>query len=60
MKRAVMKDECFRSYPLIVSIMAPKSVFEEMLYFYVVNKRQRSVPTDLAYRHLQNIGNPLP
>ena len=55
LKRAVMKDERFRSYPLIVSIMVPKSVFEEMLYFYVVNKRQRSVPTDLAYRHLQRM-----
>jgi len=55
LKRACMKDPSFKDYPLIVSLLSAPDVFDEMLHFYIVNKRQASVPTDLAYRHLQRM-----
>lgn len=49
------EDPSFADYPLSVSIMNLQDVFDEMLHFYIVNKRQKAVPTDLAYRNLQRM-----
>ncbi|MFB0543742.1 MAG: DGQHR domain-containing protein [Candidatus Bathyarchaeia archaeon] len=55
LKRAISRNEEFEDYPLIVSILRLQNILDEMIHFYIVNKRQRSVPTDLAYRHLQRM-----
>lgn len=55
LKRAISRNEEFEDYPLIVSILRLQNVFDEMVHFYIVNRRQRSVPTDLAYRHMQRM-----
>lgn len=55
LKRAFERNSNFEDYPLIVSILVKPSRFDELLLFYVVNKKQKSVPTDLAYRHLQRM-----
>ena len=55
LKRAISRNEEFEDYPLIVSILRHQDIFDEMMHFYIVNKRQRSVSTDLAYRHLQRM-----
>ena len=55
LKRAIDHNEYYESYPVIVSFMQLPKLFDELLLFYIVNRRQKSVPTDLAYRHLQTI-----
>lgn len=55
LRRAVERNPEYENYPLIVSIMRLPDRFDELLLFYIVNRRQRSVPTDLAYRHLQRM-----
>jgi DGQHR domain-containing protein len=55
LKRAISRNEEFEDYPLVVSILRHQDIFDEMMHFYIVNKRQRSVSTDLAYRHLQRM-----
>ena len=55
LKRAIQRNPDFEKYPVIVSLMQLNSKFDELLLFYIVNQRQRSVPTDLAYRHLQRM-----
>lgn len=42
----------FENYAIPVSIFNLPNSFEEMRMFYIVNSRQRSVPTDLALHHL--------
>ena len=42
------------NYPLPVSIMNVDR-FMEMLHFYIVNSRQRRVPTDLAFKLIQQM-----
>ncbi|WXG39436.1 MAG: DGQHR domain-containing protein [Candidatus Freyarchaeum deiterrae] len=41
-------------YPLLVT-MTNEKIFYEMLIFYMVNSRAKSVPTDLAYKILQRM-----
>jgi len=53
LKRASMTKPELKDYPLPVSIMNLKEKFEEMVHFYIVNSRQRKIPTDLVYRQLQ-------
>jgi DGQHR domain-containing protein len=53
LKRASMRKPELKDYPLPVSIMNLKEKFEEMVHFYIVNSRQRKIPTDLVYRQLQ-------
>jgi DGQHR domain-containing protein len=53
LKRASMKKPEIRDYPLPVSIMNLKDRFEEMVHFYIVNSRQKTIPTDLVFRQLQ-------
>ena len=45
----------FEQYAVVVSILRLPQRFDELMLFYIVNRRQRSVPTDLAYRHLQRM-----
>lgn len=53
LKRASMQKPEIEDYPLPVSIMNLKDRFEEMVHFYIVNSRQKTIPTDLVYRQLQ-------
>ena len=55
LKRAVERNADFEEYPVIVSLLRLPKRFDELMLFYIVNRRQRSVPTDLAYRHLQRM-----
>ncbi len=55
LKRAVERNADFEEYPVIVSLLRLPKRFDELMLFYIVNRRQRSVPTDLAYRHLQQM-----
>jgi DGQHR domain-containing protein len=53
LKRAIERNADFEGYPVVVSILRLPKRFDELMLVYIVNRRQRSVPTDLAYRHLQ-------
>jgi DGQHR domain-containing protein len=55
LKRAVERNADFEQYPVVVSILQLPKRFDELMLFYIVNRRQRGVPTDLAYRHLQRM-----
>jgi DGQHR domain-containing protein len=55
LKRAIELNPDFEDYPVIVSILQQPERFDELLLFYIVNRRQVGVPTDLAYRHLQRM-----
>ncbi len=55
LKRAMDRNADFEGYPVIVSLLHLPQRFDELMLFYIVNRRQRSVPTDLAYRHLQRM-----
>jgi DGQHR domain-containing protein len=50
----VMEEKImFREYPVAISILHLPNRFEELMYFYIVNRKQKMVPLDLVYRHLQ-------
>jgi DGQHR domain-containing protein len=49
---AAREDTEFENYALPVSILTLDDRYEEMRQFYIVNSRQKSVPTSLAQRHL--------
>jgi len=51
-ERVISEHPDFADYPLPVSIFNLGNTFDEMRMFYVVNSRQKSVPTDLALHHL--------
>jgi DGQHR domain-containing protein len=55
LKRAIERNSDFERYPVILSILRQPARFDELMLFYIVNRRQKSVPTDLAYRHLQRM-----
>ncbi len=55
LKRAIERNADFEKYPIIASVLKLPSRFDELMHFYIVNRRQKSVPTDLAYRHLQRM-----
>jgi len=55
LKRAIERNRDFEDYPVIASVLRLPERFDEMMLFYIVNRRQRSVPTDLVYRHLQRM-----
>lgn len=40
-------------YPLPVTLMNLKEKFDEMIHFFIVNSRQKSIDTSLVFRHLQ-------
>ena len=54
LKIAIRAQEEFKDYPTIITL-TNESLFYEMLMFYFVNDRQKSVPTDLVYRILQTM-----
>jgi DGQHR domain-containing protein len=54
LKIAMREQSELSKYPLIIT-MTNESVFYEVLIFYIVNSRAKSVPTDLAYRILQRM-----
>lgn len=49
---AALKIKDFRDYSIQVCIFNLSTKFDEMRQFYIVNSRQKSVPTDLVQRHL--------
>jgi len=51
-KVAAREDLQFENYAVPVSILTLDDSFDEMRQFYVVNSRQKSVPTGLAQRQL--------
>jgi len=53
LRRAKEINIKFENYPVLVSILRLPNRFDELMYFYIVNRRQRGVPIDLVYRHLQ-------
>ena len=53
LRRAMIDKKKFEDYPVVVSILQLSKRFEELMYFYLVNRRQQGVPTDLVYRQLQ-------
>jgi len=55
LKRVTSIKPEFENYPVPVTIMSLKNKFDEMLLFYIVNSRQKRIPTDIAYRHLQSM-----
>ena len=54
LKIAMREKPDLASYPVIVT-MTNEDIFYEMLIFYIVNSRAKSVPTDLSYRILQRM-----
>lgn len=54
LKRAMWSEKGLAEYPVIVT-MTNEDIFYEMLIFYVVNSRAKSVPTGLSYRILQRM-----
>jgi DGQHR domain-containing protein len=55
LRRAIARNADFEDYPVIVSVMHESAKFDELTLFYIVNRRQRGISTDLAYRHLQRM-----
>jgi len=55
LRQAIARNVDFEDYPVIVSIMHESKRFDELALFYIVNRRQRGISTDLAYRHLQRM-----
>ena len=43
----------YENYPVPITILSLPDRYDEMRIFYVVNSRQKSVPTALAQRHLR-------
>mgnify|MGYP001086067584 CR=1 FL=1 len=54
LKIAMREKEDLAEYPVILT-MTNEDLFYEMLTFYLVNSRQKAVPTGLAYRILQRM-----
>lgn len=54
LKIAMREEEELATYPVIVT-MTNEDIFHEMLMFFLVNSRAKSVPTGLAYRILQRM-----
>jgi DGQHR domain-containing protein len=53
LRRVMIDNTQFEEYPVVVSILQLPNRFEELMHFYLVNRRQKMVPRDLVYRHLQ-------
>jgi len=52
LKAAIENDSGFGDFPIIVSLFTLNDTYDEMLQFHIVNSRAKSVPTDLAQRHI--------
>ena len=55
LRLAMERNADLEKYPVIVSILRRPEKFDELMLFYVVNRRQKGISTDLAYRHLQRM-----
>jgi DGQHR domain-containing protein len=57
LQRAIYEDNTLEDYPVIVSIFnfSDPDRFNEMRQFYIVNSRQKRVPTDLALKFLTKL-----
>ncbi|MGD2200741.1 MAG: DGQHR domain-containing protein [Candidatus Bathyarchaeota archaeon] len=55
LRRAIQTNPQFEGYPVILSILKLPERFDELMFFYLVNRRQRGVAIDLVYRHLQRM-----
>jgi DGQHR domain-containing protein len=55
LRLAMERNADFEDYPVIVSILRKPERFDELMLFYVVNRRQKGISTDLANRHLQRM-----
>ena len=53
LRRAKATNIKFENYPVVVSILQLPNRFDELMHFYLVNRRQRRVPIDLVNKHLQ-------
>lgn len=55
LRRVSDDNEIFSDYPILISFLNLSRKFDELMYFYVVNRRQKVVPIELVYRHLQRM-----
>lgn len=55
LSKAIERNDDFRDYPVNTTLVRFTDRFDELLLFYLINRRQKGVPTDLAYRHLQRM-----
>lgn len=55
LKRASSEHPELEDYPLPVCIMNLNEKFDELVHFYIVNSRQKKIPTAIAYRHMQRM-----
>ena len=55
LRRAKETNLKFENYPVLVSILQLPNRFDELMHFYLVNRRQRRVPIDLVNKHLQQM-----
>ncbi|MEM4591594.1 MAG: DGQHR domain-containing protein [Nitrososphaerota archaeon] len=53
--RASAEHPELEEYPLPVSILNLSDKFDELVHFYIVNSRQKKIPTGIAYRHMQQM-----
>jgi len=52
LKAAIENNSDLGNFPIIVSLFTLKDTYDEMMQFHIVNSRAKSVPTDLAQRHI--------
>lgn len=52
LEAVIEENDEFEDYPIIVSIFNFHDTYDEMMQFHIVNSRAKSVPTDLAQRHI--------
>lgn len=50
---AARENPIYENYPIPVTLLVLPTKYDEMRIFYVINSRQKSVPTSLAQRHLK-------
>ena len=55
LKRAIGRNRDYENYPISASVLTLPERFDEMHLFYIINRRQRGISTDLAYRHMQRM-----
>jgi len=55
LKRIISIRPELDNYPVPITLMDLEDKFLEMLMFYIVNTRQKKIPTDIAYKHMQKM-----
>lgn len=59
LKAAIEEEPKLAKFPVIVSLFTVTEMYDEMLQFHIVNSRAKSVPTDLAQRHIYQMAREL-